>query len=556
MQKLTVRAALSLLHGLYLLLAISASAVEPADARIKAALYDIDRYEKQFAGKTSERATVVRRVLKLLTISRGKLDASPNKSHPSWHEADNRYNILVAHLQSLLNPGGSAGGATAPPHTTQPTTAKPAVPKPNTRQPAQMISQQRARVKKLYRDINSAVNTLDQGGVKPFQDQTYVKKFTDAADRYQQSLNKYEAFASDLDVQTAAAALQKMRNMLQFGNDQATKTLAKLGDVQGQLRTIYDHLRSTQPPPLPQAPYDDNAIPKWIAAASTLRRDSLQHLKKVQILKQEAYLPLSRGPVEQGAAFDMQNVDSMIHGLQGDVKKIDSTLKQLSDNLNVQVQHVADSLTWYDKLDPANQKDQSNAFLAEGAEAEAHKTLAEKLQLVRAAIAFDQRLQRKTLAERQALYQRIEKTRADYDAKRAQALQLVRMPKAESTDPKLLHIAKETLAKPKYEVGKIVRLVINAKLAHREKESSEVEFNKVDVSITGNVKLSGTQTTTRYEWDQYQVATAEPVGDKYYIFYNTLKYFTAGATTTPLNRWLLSGRIQGSEIPLNNINKN
>jgi hypothetical protein len=73
MQKWTVRAALSLLHGLYLLLAISASAVEPADARIKAALYDIDRYEKQFAGKTSERATVVRRVLKLLTISRGKL---------------------------------------------------------------------------------------------------------------------------------------------------------------------------------------------------------------------------------------------------------------------------------------------------------------------------------------------------------------------------------------------------------------------------------------------------------------------------------------------------
>ncbi len=555
MQKRTLRAILCLLSVLYSSLVTPVSAAAPADAKIKAALYDIDRYEKQFAGKTSERAPTVKRALKLLTISREKLDASPNKSHPSWQEANARHTTLVAHLQSLLNPNSGSTG-TATPTATQPAIRPQASPTPTSSQPPQMISQQRARIKKLNRDINSAIQTLDQGGVKPFQDQNYVSKFTAAADRFTQSLNKYANFATDPDVQTTTTTLQKMRNMLRFGNDQAAKTRAKLGDIQGQLRTVYNRLQSSQPPPLPQAPYANNALPKWIDAAAALRQASLQDLPKIQLLKQEAYLPLTRGTVEQGAAFDMQNVDSILSGLQGDISQIDSTLKQLSDNLDLQVKDVSESLVGYANLDPTQAKDRTNSFLREGAEAETHTSLAEKQQLIKAAIAFDQRLKRKTLADRQALYTRIEKTRSDFDAKRIQALQLMRMPKTESTDKTLLNTAKETLAKPTYEVGKIVRLVINAKLVHREKESSEVDFDKVDVSISGKVKLSGTQTTTRYVWDQYQVATAEPVGDKYYIFYNTLKYFTAGATTTPLNRWLLSGRFQGAEIPLDNINKN
>jgi hypothetical protein len=51
------------------------------------------------------------------------------------------------------------------------------------------------------------------------------------------------------------------------------------------------------------------------------------------------------------------------------------------------------------------------------------------------------------------------------------------------------------------------------------------------------------------------VATAEEVGGSYFIFYNTLKYYTSGSATTPLNRWILSGRIQGSEIPEANIDR-
>lgn len=84
-------------------------------------------------------------------------------------------------------------------------------------------------------------------------------------------------------------------------------------------------------------------------------------------------------------------------------------------------------------------------------------------------------------------------------------------------------------------------------------ETSDTEFDKVDVSLSGNITLSGTKTTYKYAWDEFQVATAEAVGDTYYIYFTTLKRFTSAAPSTPLNRWIVSQRIESSEIPEANI---
>ena len=128
------------------------------------------------------------------------------------------------------------------------------------------------------------------------------------------------------------------------------------------------------------------------------------------------------------------------------------------------------------------------------------------------------------------------------------------MPPAASTDSDLEEIAEEALAG--YEdVGDIERLVINSDKRHQSQETSEAEFDDIDVNSSGNITMSGTQTTYFYEWDQFQVATAEKVGDRYYIFYSTLKFYTSGASTTPLNRWFIAKRIQGNEIPEDNIDK-
>ena len=44
-------------------------AAEPVDRYVKSALSDIERYEKQFAGKTSANASTVKRSLKLSVCS-------------------------------------------------------------------------------------------------------------------------------------------------------------------------------------------------------------------------------------------------------------------------------------------------------------------------------------------------------------------------------------------------------------------------------------------------------------------------------------------------------
>ena len=98
-------------------------------------------------------------------------------------------------------------------------------------------------------------------------------------------------------------------------------------------------------------------------------------------------------------------------------------------------------------------------------------------------------------------------------------------------------------------------MVINSDKVKRSEETSETQYDDANVSLSGTITLTGTKTTYFYEWEQFQATTAEPVGDKYFLFYNTFKYFTSGASTTPLNKWIVSGRLQGSEIPKANINK-
>lgn len=70
-------------------------AAEPADNQIKGALYDTEKYEKQFGGQSSANPSSVNRSLKLLNLTRQRLDSSPNKTDASWIEANNRYNALL-----------------------------------------------------------------------------------------------------------------------------------------------------------------------------------------------------------------------------------------------------------------------------------------------------------------------------------------------------------------------------------------------------------------------------------------------------------------------------
>lgn len=136
--------------------------------------------------------------------------------------------------------------------------------------------------------------------------------------------------------------------------------------------------------------------------------------------------------------------------------------------------------------------------------------------------------------------------RAAYEAKYQVALAASRMPAAGLAEEQYLAIARAVLADPGTGAKPAKRLVINSKqVTRREKKEAAIR--------PGNVTT--TATIYHWVWDEFQVATAEPVGDAHYLFYNTLKLFHSGGPTTPLNRWLLFDRFQGERILPENIDK-
>jgi hypothetical protein len=286
-------------------------------------------------------------------------------------------------------------------------------------------------------------------------------------------------------------------------------------------------------------------------ALAQARQAAVADAQALEPIKANAYLPETRGTPEQGAAYDMQDLQRLQAGFVRQVQAIDAVFQQFSADLDLQVAHVADDLAFIADLDPNDPHDQANALLGEGQEAARHARLAELESLVATAVDFDQSLGRDS--DRAALLAQVRAAAADYAAKREKALEVVRMPEAASEDAALVEIAEATLANPDYAVGPIERLVVNVDRRSFEMESSDVEIDRLEVGLGGSVTASGTQTTYRYAWDQFQVATAEPVGDRHFIFYNTLKYFTSGAPTTPLDRWILAERLQAVEIPEANI---
>lgn len=538
-------------------LMLTGAAFADVDRNVTAALADIEKYEQQFAGQTTASKTNVNRALKLLKITRQRLDKAPDHSQPAWQEADQRYNALVAHMNGLLNPSGGASNATATTPSAPTKAASPAATSTTSSStaPKQMISHQLVQVKKLKRDIESATDTVDKAGPKPFQDPAYVDKVDSAVGRYQGSLGKFADFKDDPDVVAAANALATLENMVAFGKDHAAKELAALGDVQARLKEINRHIRELKTPATPQQPFEKGQLVQWLRDLATSRNTAIAIYQPIPEIKQRAYLPNNVPTIEQGAPYDLQDVDRFDRYLREFVNNIDNGVHTFTANLTHTVQFEKENLAFYDNLDPTDPQQRTQHFLLAGRAEEIRQEIARKHLIVSEAAEYAQLLKHDTYEERVALLSRIEEVAHRYEDNHEKALQLVRMPEAATTDSELTNIALETLNKPKYDdVGEIKRLVINTKKVHRSKKTTEAEIDKIDVSLSGAVTLSGTETTYFYEWDQFQVATAEPVGDKFYVFYSTLKYFTSGAENTPLNQWIISGRIQSSEIPEENIN--
>lgn len=529
------------------LLTSSVLAAEPVDAAIKGALSDIEKFEKQFAAGTPVNKAAVNRTLGLLTLTKERLDASPNRTHASWKEVAARHASLVERLNQMLAPAANAETKSA---------AGPAVSTPT---PAprvkEMISQERVRIRKLARDVESVLDTMNQGGVKPFQDEAYVSKFQQSHDRFKATLGRYADFKTDPDVIVAAEKLAEFDNMLTFGRNHAAMELAELGDVQERLAALEAALRGLNKPAVPEEPYKEGDLVGWVKTVAATRQAVVKLYEPLPAIKERAHLPDTRLTVGQGGAYDFNDVLRLERALVALVNTIDEELKQLTEHLALVTTNLKSDLENNFNFNPADPMDQARHFLTEGRADEVRAGLSRQLRTATEAAAYAKLLNQPTLNDRLQLVDLARRTAEHYDAGYLKARELVRMPKAATDDAELRSIAMKTLAG--YDsVGNIERLVVNADKRSLKKETSEEKFDQIDVSLSGDVTLTGTRTTYFYEWDEFQVATAEPVGDKHFIFYNTLKYFTSGSSITPLNKWVIGSRFQGPEIPEENIVKN
>lgn len=536
----------------FLVLSPGAGGAEPADGQIRAALDDIARYEQQFPAGARERAANVKRAIRLLGLTRERLDGSPNRADESWLEADGRLNVLLDRLNGMLAgedsqpPSPQPSSATAPPASATSASGASAA-------AAEMISQDRVRIGKLLRDIRSSTETLESNGPKPFQDPGYASGREAIAERYRQTLERYAGFAGDPDVVAATEALRDHETLIRAGKENAADVLASIGDPQAALAAIFAHQSTLRPPPPPAFPYEEGSVDAWVRDIARVRQAMVDDHGKLQSLADSAWLPLNRGTPESGAPYDAQDVGMLQGALVREVGVIDENFTTFRNNLDAQAADVARQLDFYDSLDPLDDHARANSFLGAGQAAENRARLDGFVSLVETVAGLDRLTGRTPPADHEALLRRARDMRASYDTRRAEALATVRMPEPATDDPELVRIARETLADPAYDVGDILRLVINSDVRDLEKRTSEIDIDDVDVGAGGDLTLSGTETSWTYRWKQYQVATAEPVGDTHYIFYNTLKYYTAGADTTPLNRWIVANRIQTVEIPRENI---
>lgn len=519
------------------------------DRNVKNALIDISKYEKQFLGKSTASKPSLNRSLKLLKLTRQRLDGAADHAALSWQEADQRYSALVTHMNGLLS--GQAQPASKPAVST-PITATSA---PTQSTGKQMISHQRVQVKKLSRDIKSATDRVDKAGPKPFQDKAYLAKLDKSLNHYQQSMNKFSDFPKDPDVVEASKALTAYGNMINLGKDHSAKEIAALGDVQNRLASIEKSIRQIKIPQTPKQPFKKGELAQWITGLAQARNGAIQIYKPLPGIKKRAYLPNNRETVQAGGAYDMNDVDRLDRSLRSIVGQIDKDLPKFTMGLDVALKHLTDGLEFYKNMDPTDPDQQTNHFLAQGRADEVRKKLTQDAVFAGEAAHYAKILKHKNFEQRVAIENQVKSVSALYEVNYQKARQLIRLPEAATTDSDLVEIAEETLGNPKYDyVGDIKRMVINLEKTHRSKKTTQATIDNIDISLSGKVTATGTETTYFYEWEQFQVATVEPVEDKFYIFYSMLKQFTSGGPTTPLNKWIISSRHQSSEIPEENIN--
>lgn len=570
----------------------------PADSAIKGAVYDIGRAEQQVKSLTPSRKANIKRLQRSMKVTGQRLEASPNKTHASWTEAKQRLDAVNSALATLAG-GGAAPARSAPAAAASPTAATRAAPK-TAQQPAAAIDPAIGRAQREMKLVEAQVRNLrpsdGRGALRQmtelFRIGGYLSKITDRSQpAFKQAAKQYGAIKRTLVDQVVkieqgrltklAGVLDQMRpadyanaskvksgrtglvnidkNLKALGaaKDPAVKGLservykiadifekrladhnaqqAALGDVTGKLKALGKRYHEIKVPGRIAHPATEETVRGFIASVSAVKKHIAEDSAYIRSIDGKATLN-----VTDGNAFR-----ALRGGLQGSKpQQLQRVQTIVNQEMDLNVEQALQTAKFFRETDPDDVNHRNNRLTGEGKYDEGLKRLSAAKRTVDLAALYDAESGRANPPDRQPQIAQVDAAITGFKEMFIVALDGVRMPEARSTDDKLHDAVAAVFAKKKYGYA-FERVVINAPLKRIKQKTG---------NIRGTVK-SATVTMYEYVWDQFQATTAEKVGNDYYLFANSFKYYYSGDPQTQIKTWILTGRFKSSQILKENIDE-
>lgn len=483
---------------------LAAGAAHAQDQLVAQALKRIEKVEGQVESLEPGDVATANRHINDLNYAAKRLRGAYDKTTEHYKKAAERYNALVSKIQEIANAGAPA---------------------PEPGQPALDL----AVLAQLDKEIGNALHNFGLLNVTHMGDGFRVGSIEKAIANFRERLGALPAEHPAVKpvaerLQHFADSYQKLRSAYLADAGSADERAA----VMDALHKKYVDLEfgAIQPP------YQPQQVAAWVQRSREIRKGIADDLATLESVKGSGGV---HGRKWQG-----------VHRWIGSdwVRKLGEAESQVANYIQGALSEVDRNTTFVLETDASDGHHVANRLLGEGNFDEQMQRLRKNLNDVDVAMAWEKGFGRTEAVELLGKLRKKTESAVTHLQQAAEAaLGSVRVPVAASTDAKLRKIAEEVFANDKYGVGEVSRFVINSDVQHRDMH-------------TGDIR-SGTVTSTinvyHYVWDEFQVCSVEKVGDDYWLFYNTIKKFESGGPTTPLNRWLMSGRFKSIRILEENI---
>ncbi|MCB1584189.1 MAG: hypothetical protein R3E90_02380 [Marinicella sp.] len=410
---------------------------------------------------------------------------------------------------------------------------------------APLVSGQIVQVKKLARDIVNVKQSIKNTGPSEFQSAENVKAKQKRFQQFTEALNRYPQLDDPL-VQTARAEYMSLQTALKAEFERAKQQLKELGDVQARLTQLQQNFDQYPVPQIMEPPFDAVAVSNWVKQASAARTVGEHNLKELNAIVPLAYLPINPGTPQNGSPFDADDVRRMQNHAKKMQQAVQSNYLTMSGNITNQLKQKIEQVKnrWQENPEGENKW----VFLKVDQVSQAKQLFSESKALAQSSIYLEQALQQDHSFATEAL-KVINQAEQQYQANGQLALNSSRLPEAVNDDDDMIEFAEEILERPRYQFGAYGPIVLTTKdIIERESKSSEIDIDKVEV-VGRDLKMSGTETTWTYKWQEFKFAT--PIKDAdgtWYIWWITAKKYASGSSITPIGEWVAGQSTQGNPI--------